>query len=67
MTTLPRTDANLDAACATVAGEISRTDGKASLFSELLGSRGGRWRSFIRTRRFGNQFGWLAVPKGAPQ
>ncbi|PJN36672.1 hypothetical protein CG747_32640 [Streptomyces sp. CB02959] len=27
----------------------------------ILGSRGGRWRSFIRTRRFGNQFGWLCL------
>ncbi|TLQ38739.1 hypothetical protein [Streptomyces marianii] len=56
-----RTDHNLNDAVATVATEIGRTDNKASLFSELLGSRGGRWRSFIRTRRFGNQFGWLCV------
>nr|WP_247198774.1 M4 family metallopeptidase [Streptomyces sp. LBUM 1477] len=35
--------------------------GKDPQFSELLGSRGGRWRSFIRTRRFGNQFGWLCL------
>lgn len=49
--TVPAIDKNLDAACASVASEIARTDSKASLFSELLGSRGGRWRSFIRTRR----------------
>lgn len=61
--TVPRTivDKNLDTACASVVNEIGRTDGKASLFSELLGSRGGRWRSFIRTRCFGNQFGWLCL------
>jgi hypothetical protein len=38
MTTLPRTDANLDAACAAVAGEISRTDGKASLLLAFNGA-----------------------------
>ncbi|WP_331757495.1 hypothetical protein OH736_45315 (plasmid) [Streptomyces sp. NBC_01650] len=52
---------NLDAGCADTATELARIDGKASLFSELLGSRGGRWRSFIRTRRIGNQFGWLCL------
>ncbi len=31
----------------------------------ILGSRGGRWRSFIRTRRFGNEFGWLCLKRSA--
>lgn len=33
-----RTDANLDAACAAVAGEIARTDGKASLLLAFDGA-----------------------------
>ncbi len=37
------------------------SESKEEWFSELLGSRDGRWRSFIRTRRFGNQFGWLCL------
>ncbi|MFC9282794.1 Pycsar system effector family protein [Streptomyces collinus] len=36
-TTAPVTDKNLDAACATVAGEIGRTDGKASLLLAFNG------------------------------
>lgn len=38
MTTIPRTDANLDDACAAVTGEISRTDGKASLLLAFNGA-----------------------------
>jgi hypothetical protein len=38
MTTIHRTDANLDDACAAVAGEISRTDGKASLLLAFNGA-----------------------------
>ncbi|MEU3529740.1 hypothetical protein AB0E62_38895 [Streptomyces sp. NPDC038707] len=33
----PGIDKNMDDACASVVSEISRTDGKSSLFSELLG------------------------------
>lgn len=29
----------------------------------IRGSRGAPWRSFIRTRRFGNQFGWLCLKR----
>lgn len=38
MTTAVPTDKNLDAACASVAGEISRTDGKASLLLAFNGA-----------------------------
>lgn len=31
----------------------------------IFGSRGGRRRSFIRTRRFGSQFGWLCLKRSA--
>ncbi|GEK04494.1 Pycsar system effector family protein [Streptomyces sp. 1-11] len=37
-TTAPSTDKNLDAACAAVAGEIGRTDGKASLLLAFNGA-----------------------------
>ncbi|MFG2234881.1 Pycsar system effector family protein [Streptomyces sp. NPDC048723] len=37
-TTVPATDKNLDAACASVANEIARTDGKASLLLAFNGA-----------------------------
>ncbi|WP_406445527.1 hypothetical protein OHB00_49930 [Streptomyces sp. NBC_00631] len=53
LTTSYTLDQALDDAVRDTDAKITRTDSKASLFSELLGSRGGRWRSFVRTRRFG--------------